>query len=301
MRIDALIIEGPEGFEPTDEICGHMIMERQIRTILLARPFRLLIAGDKGMKKVFKKCTRLGADFFGQGVSARDAMGNIDSLACGLKYLQDKCDRVLIAPASYPFINTGTYKQLIDSEAEIAVATCSGVSGWPVIVPTSMIDEILQLGSIAALLDVHTDGVTFVDTDDLGVVTDVCAESFTDELAESLTKSHSLHELRPLVNLVLSREHSFYGRGIQQMLRLVDETDSMKDVHLMLGMATTHAVKIMSRMQSELDAPLTKIIGYPTKGTALTPEGREHLEKYARWSERCEDFMLQAYEEEFGK
>ena len=296
MRIDALIIEGPEGFDPTAEIYGYPAIVRQINTIMLAKPYRLLISGDKSMIPIVKNCTRLGADFL------YPLRGTVfeNSLFFGLKYLQNKCDSVLIAPANYPFINTATYRQIMEADAEIAIAAHEGKRGWPVRIPATLINEVLELGSINELLKKYEGDVVVIETDDLGVVTDVCAKRFTAKLAQQLSENHSLHKIHPRINLSLSRENAYYGRGVQQILRLTEETGSTGEMCLMMGMAKTHAANILTRMRNEMDDSTAPTLHIPARGTVITPEGSEYYERFARWQAKCETFIQQTFDEEFG-
>ena len=301
MRTDALIIEGPDGFDPTAEVCGYPMMHRQVKAMVLARPFRVLIAGDKGMAPVIKKCTRLGADFLYPGILASSKLVDVDSLTRGLTYLKGKCDSVMITPANYPFINTETYKTVLDSDAEITVAAYNGKRGWPVLITTAMIDEAIQLSDISTLLSIHSEKLSEIETADVGVITDVCAEDFTEELGEELSNSHSLHRLHSMISPVMSREEPFFGRGIMQILRLVDETSAMTEVWRMMGMAATHGWKIMNRARDFIGEPMLETVRKPATGTLLTPEGRRYMEKYARWYERSEAFAQQVFDEEFAE
>jgi len=191
MRTDALIIEGANGFDP----CDIQPMNRQVKTMQLAKPYRVMIVGYESMPPISKKCTRFGADFMHPDIKASARLKNVDSLTRGLTYLRGKCDRVLIAPASFPFITTATYRQVMDSNAEIAVAECDGKRGWPVLISGSLIDETLEVGGLAALPDAHADSVEIVKTDDVDTVTDVSVKNFSVRLARTMaaarTCSHS--------------------------------------------------------------------------------------------------------------
>jgi|GEM_PF-3508987 len=298
MRTDALIIEGPEGYDPTTEEYDYPPMHRQIKTLLLAKPFRVLITGDKSMKAVVKKCTRLGADFYYPGVLSYKWLKEANSFFCGLKYLREKCDRILIVPANYPFVNTETYRQVMDSDAELAVASYNGERGWPVLISTALIPELLQLGGLDALLEANEGAVAVIETDDVGVTADVCADGFTAEREQELVKSHSLHKIHPSINLSMSRENAFYGRGMVQILRLADETKVLLEVWRMMGMAANHGWKIIRRMQKGLEKPLIDTArGRVPVATDLTDEGREYAMRLAQWFEEGDAYLRKSFED----
>ena len=301
MRTDALIIEGPEGFDPTTEEYGYSPICRQIKTMMLAKPYRVLVAGDKSMAPIVKTCTRLGADFFYPSVFAYDRLDEPDSFFCGLKYLQNKCDRILIAPASYPFIDTETYRAVMDTVAEIAVASHNGKRGWPVLISTSLIPELVQLGGLGALLDAYAGALSVVDTGDVGVITDVCAEGFSVELGNKLAENHSLHKIHPSINLAISRENAFYGRGIAQIFRLIDETEVLTEVWRMMGMASSHGWKIINRMQDEMTALFFKSSRGRTAKSEVTEAGKQYAADFAEWFDESEAYLRQSFEERFAK
>jgi len=301
MRTDALIIEGPEGYDPTTEEYDYPPMHRLIKTLLIAKPFRVLITGDKSMESVVAKCTRLGADFFYPGVLAYDKLNEKNSFFCGLRYLRMKCDRVLIVPANYPFINTETYQQLMESDAELAVASYKGKRGWPVLIATSLIPELLQSGGIDALLNSRADALAVVETDDAGVTADVCAKGFTAERKEELIERHSLHQIHPSINLAMSRENAFYGRGMVQILRLTEETQSLTEVWRIMGMASSHGWKIINRMQGGVTAPFFDTNRGRTAKTKVTPAGKKHAADFAEWFDESEAYLRQSFAERFPK
>jgi len=298
VRTDALITIAPRDFDPTVELCGYSMIKRQIKSLIVAKPYRVIISGNRvEMRPVIKNCTRIGADFLHPDMVATSFREDIGSFIRGLTYLQGKCDRILVVPANFPLINIDTYKLLLASDAELAVAQYKGKRGYPALLSSAYYDEALQLGNLGALLDAHTDELTIIETDDEGVITDVCAKKFSDKTAKRLSENHSLHRLRPNMSVEVAREESFFGIGIQQILRLIDETGSLVEVRRMMGMSSDQAWKLTNRLREV--SGLALIESAEGNGTCLTQDGREFLEQYTKWRETCEENMVQAFYECF--
>ena len=67
-----------------------------------------------------------------------------DSACIGLRYLKDKCDRILFTPVDIPLFTALTVTDLIDSGAELACPVCGGKTGHPILISSSVVEKILQ-------------------------------------------------------------------------------------------------------------------------------------------------------------
>ena len=105
-------------------------------------------------------------------------MGN--SLGVGVSALAEATDAVLIALADQPFVRSETYEQLIDqyrqSDAQIVIPTYRGFRGNPVLLDRSVFPEVMALnGDVGcrAIFGDHSDGITKVAVDDVGILLDI--------------------------------------------------------------------------------------------------------------------------------
>jgi len=102
------------------------------------------------------------------------------SLGVGVSALAEASDGVLIVLADQPFVRSETYEQLIDqyrqSDAQVVIPTYRGFRGNPVLLDRSVFPEVMALsGDIGcrAIFGEHSDGITKVAVDDIGILLDI--------------------------------------------------------------------------------------------------------------------------------
>ncbi|MDO5717117.1 MAG: LysR family transcriptional regulator [Tissierellia bacterium] len=98
---------------------------------------------------------------------------------------------------------------------------------------------------------------------------------------------------KPLTSTVkvrISRNEGFFGPGIEELLRAVEETKTVKDAIVLAEMSYSKAWKLLDRADRELGFPLLRRRkGGPKGGNChLTPEGIDFLEKYEEMRKRVE-------------
>ena len=91
-----------------------------------------------------------------------------------------------------------------------------------------------------------------------------------------------IKEIHYGLTLRLFDEEKFFGPGVAELLHRVDELSSIRKATQSMGMAYSKAWTILRRAESALGFPLltTATGGKEGGGAALTPEGRQFLEKY---------------------
>lgn len=81
----------------------------------------------------------------------------------------------------------------------------------------------------------------------------------------------------------------FFGEGPCRLLRLVEETGSLRSAAASMEMAYSKALKLIKQAEAALGFPLTQrsVGGKDGGGSALTPEGRDFLQKYEAYRAAC--------------
>lgn len=81
----------------------------------------------------------------------------------------------------------------------------------------------------------------------------------------------------------------FFGEGPFRLLKLVDETGSLKKASDEMGMAYTKALKLLNHAEKALGFKLTerKTGGSQGGGSYLTTEGKEWVDKYEQYRNAC--------------
>ncbi|MCQ2418067.1 MAG: LysR family transcriptional regulator [Oscillospiraceae bacterium] len=83
--------------------------------------------------------------------------------------------------------------------------------------------------------------------------------------------------------------NKFFGEGPYRLLRLVEETGSLRSAAMSMNMAYTKALKMLKRAEEVLGYPLTHRItgGASGGGSHLTKQGKEWLETYESYRNAC--------------
>ena len=91
------------------------------------------------------------------------------------------------------------------------------------------------------------------------------------------------------VYLLDKNQQRFFGDGPCRLLRLVEETGSLRAAALSMSMAYTKALKLIRNAETALGYPLiTRATGgRDGGGSTLTTEGKEWLQRYEAYRDAC--------------
>lgn len=103
------------------------------------------------------------------------------------------------------------------------------------------------------------------------------------------------------VKVRVYNEEIAFGKGIAQILELVEQYGSLTAAYKTMGMSSSKAWKILHRAEADLGYPLLKSVsgGAHGGGTVLTPEGKELLEKYSQFEAQVQAFAQEAFQKIF--
>lgn len=103
------------------------------------------------------------------------------------------------------------------------------------------------------------------------------------------------------VYLMDDDHRKFFGEGPYRLLKLVEETGSLRAAALSMDMAYSKAMKLLKHAEEAMGVPLTTrcIGGKAGGGSRLTMEGKELLEKYEVFQRECEQANRRIYLEIF--
>jgi len=93
-----------------------------------------------------------------------------------------------------------------------------------------------------------------------------------------------------------------FGDGPLELLRAVERLGSLRQAAREMGMSYTKAWKLVGLMEERLDVVLLdrSVGGTGGGGSALTPEGRELLARYAAFREEAERLLEELFARHFG-
>ena len=224
-----------------------------------------------------------------------------ESACIGLSYLKDKCDRVLFNPVDIPLFTSATVQALLDSDAQLACPVCGGVSGHPILIASSLIDAILadpgSDGLRAALERCGVD-MALVSVEDRGILHD----ADTPEDYRALLKYHNEQLIRPQINVSLVRELPFFDQRTAMLLRLIDETHSVRTACQRMQMSYSSGWNVIRALESQLNHTLVKRSQGGAGGgkSSLTEDGTRLLTQYDNYSAALREYAGELFEEYFG-
>ena len=159
-----------------------------------------------------------------------------DSACIGLRYLRDKCDRVLFTPVDIPLFTAATVNALLASDAELACPVCDGERGHPLLIGASLIGRLLADSGERGLqgaLERSGAAMAEIQVADRGILHD----ADTPEDYRTLLHFHNDQLVRPVVSVALAKEKPFFDQRAAMLLSLTEETSSVRTACQMMQMS----------------------------------------------------------------
>ncbi len=194
-----------------------------------------------------------------------------DSVRIGLRYLKDKCDRLLFTPVDIPLFTAATVRALLDTDAELACPAVGTETGHP----------ILRL----------------IPVNDLGILHD----ADTPEDYRALLQYHNEQLVRPVLSVSLAREKVFFDGRAATLLQLIDETHSVRTACQRMQMSYSSGWNVIRTLESQIGRTLIRRSQGGAGGgkSSLTEDGRLLLERYGLYSEALRKTADGLFEEYF--
>ena len=224
-----------------------------------------------------------------------------DSVKIGLRYLLDKCDKVLFTPVDVPLFTAKTVKAILDSGAPLAVPMCDGKQGHPILISNSLIPEILndcgEMG-LKGAIDRCSIPLLRLDVEDPGTIHD----ADTPEDFSALVEYHNSQLVRPVINVSLTKERPFFDSKIAMLLMLIDETKSVRAAGQRMQLSYSSCWNIIRTLESQLNYTLIERNqgGAGGSTSVLTDRGRELLKRYQAYEQLLKDQANALYDQYFG-
>ena len=223
-----------------------------------------------------------------------------ESACIGLRYLQDKCDRVLITPVDIPLFTAATVRTMMDCDARLASPSCEGKQGHPTLIAASLIPALLSDsgdGGLRGALERCGEEMALIEVEDRGVLHD----ADTPEDYRALLKYHNEQLVRPVVSVALSREKVFFDSRTAMLLQLVDETHSVRMACQRMQLSYSSGWNTIRTLESQLHYPLVERSQGGAGGgkSRLTERGRELLSRYEAYAAAIKEAADGLYETVF--
>ena len=223
-----------------------------------------------------------------------------DSVCIGLRYLRDKCDRLLFTPVDIPLFTAATVRALLETDAPLACPAVDGETGHPTLIAASLFDRILadpgDRGLRGALERCGAE-LRLVPVADRGVLHD----ADTPEDYKALLKYHNEQLVRPVLSVSLAREKVFFDSRAAMLLQLIDETQSVRLACQRMQMSYSSGWNVIRTLESQLSRTLIRRSQGGAGGgkSSLTEDGRLLLERYGAFSDALRDQAGELFDQYF--
>jgi len=245
-----------------------------------------------------KEISKVGVTFIPAESGSEDMFFYVKK---GLQYLEGKTDFLFIMPSSVPLFTAATVKKLAGMKCDVSMPVNNGVSGHPILIRSDVVHEILpynggqglsgaikSLGRNVKKIEVEDSGILIYETD---------ARDFSSAL-----KNHSLNKFHPELRIQIGREKIFMGPGVEQLLKLIDETGSIRLACEFMGISYSKGRTIIDTMENQLGySVLERRQGGEYGGSSvLTPEGKDIMKRYSDYEKSIKKYAEDIFADYFG-
>ncbi len=206
------------------------------------------------------------------------------SAAMGLSYLKDKCEKVLFTPVDIPLFNPATVTALLSCQAPLVYPSHQGITGHPILLSQEVIYKILTdpgaQGLKSALEQCGTEP-TLVEVNDPGILRD----ADTPEDFAELLQLHNRTLVRPVIEVALTRQQTFFNSKAALLLSLVSETRSVRLACKQMRISYSSGWNLLNAIEEELGFALVQRSQGGAKGgsSTLTEQGQHLLQAYTAY------------------
>ena len=304
MKIGALIVAAGMSrrmgeFKPMLSIGSISVAQRVIATLSQAGVSKIVMVTGYNATVLERHLTGNGIIFLRNENYETTQM--FDSVKIGLRYLLNKCDKVLFTPVDVPLFTAKTVKTILDSGASLACPMCEGKQGHPILIANELIPEILaDCGEqgLKGAMDRCSIPLLRIDVEDFGTIHD----ADTPEDFSQLLDYHNSQLVRPVVNVSLNKEKPFFDSKIAMLLTLIDETNSVRAAGQRMQLSYSSCWNIIRTLESQLSFTLIERSqgGAGGSTSVLTDRGRLLLERYNAYDKKLKELSTELYEDYFG-
>ncbi|HWQ29837.1 MAG TPA: NTP transferase domain-containing protein [Negativicutes bacterium] len=285
-------------FKPMLKIGTISMVQRIISTFQQAGVFPIILVTGYRSAELEKHVARMGVICVRNEDFANSQM--IDSAKIGFSYIMSKCDRTFFTPVDIPLFTVNTVMRLMESKAQVVKPICSNADGHPILLSCDILTTLTAAGcdkGLKCAIDECCDNIETIEVGDEGVLHD----ADTPEDYKRLIERHNRQLLRPAVEISLMRENKLFDKAGAFLLHMVAYTGTVKGACEKMQISYSKAWSMLSTLEENLGFALIdrRPGGEFGGGSQLTPEGRDLLDRYERFSEKIRQFADEYFTECF--
>lgn len=214
----------------------------------------------------------------------------------GLTYAERTCaacEKIWLAVPQIPFVKNDTLAALLNADSAAALPVYEDREGLPLIFQRRAIAALAEAPGGKTLADlVHAaDSLARIPVDDTGVLP-----------AAGVNPKGSRLPMRPRLKLTLARDGFFFGPGPATLLRLIDETRSVRTACTRMKLSYSKGWQLLNSMEEELGIQVIERRpgGLEGGGSSLTEAGRDLLNRYEQLVSESQREVNRLFDEIFG-
>lgn len=222
----------------------------------------------------------------------------LTSVKLGLRYLQDKCERVVFTPVNTPMFSPETLRALLACDASVVTPSYHGQGGHPILLRNDMIGRVLAYeggGGLRGVLAENNALRQWLPVEDAGILMSIHNER---QLKHHLA-AHNAALLSPTVQINIEKEQVLFNARFKLLLFLIADLQSVRQACLHMGLSYAKAWDMINRLEREVGyAVVERSHGGKQGGhTRLTPRGEALMLAYQRYEQE----MKQEAQARFNK
>lgn len=224
-----------------------------------------------------------------------------ESVKIGLRYFQDRCERVLFCPVDIPFFTEKTVTALMAQTGDVIHPVYNGRSGHPILIRTSFIPQILSFqgegGLRAAMNAVENLTHIRVPVEDEAVIMD----ADTREDLQRLVELHNAKMMHSQAEVKLVNQKPFFEQGTLTLLHQIELLGSVREACQSMGISYSKGWSIIHDAEDGVGFRIVeRQPGGKNGGTAsVSVQGKKWMELFEIYQSRVRQEAERIFEEIF--
>jgi len=285
-------------FKPLLKIGTISMVQRIISTFQQAGVFPIVLVTGYRSAELEKHISKLGVICVRNENFASTQM--FDSAKIGFSYIMSKCDRTFFTPVDIPLFTVNTIMSIMASHANVVKPVCHGADGHPILLSCELLPALISAGHDKGLknaIDECCDCIETVDVTDEGILQD--ADTPADY--QCLIEKHNRQLLRPSIEISLMGENRLFDNTSAFLLHMIAYTGTVKGACEKMQISYSKAWGMLSTLEENLGfALIDRRPGGECGGASqLTPDGKNLLNRYERFTEKVKQFADECFIECF--
>ncbi|MGI6120962.1 MAG: NTP transferase domain-containing protein [Saccharofermentanales bacterium] len=229
-----------------------------------------------------------------------------DDAIKGLSYIDRTCrdcEKIFLMTPMIPSVDTTTLTRLLSSPSSVTVPVYEGEDGLPIVFRKDTVQQLARAEkghTFEELIASVPGAVERIALDDRGVLPEALPTDLFEGCESCLEDAMKL-PMRVRFKLSLAREKIFFGPGPAVLLRLIDETGSVRMACQRMKLSYSKGWQILNLLEEQLgeNVIVRKPGGQEGGSSTLTDTGRELLRRYEQLSVETQQYVNDLFEQLF--